>query len=125
MGFKLGGPSMALGRQGTLNKSMPFKIERKDLEPGVNAEAVDENTMVIDKDIPEGSDVYNKAVAHEAVHCKEMGNGQLAYGDDWVRDGNKTYARRDGEIKYNGKWLPEGDASFPWEQRAIAAEKNA
>ena len=48
MGFKLGGPSMALGRQGTLNKSMPFKIERKDLEPGINAEAVDENTMVID-----------------------------------------------------------------------------
>ena len=125
MGFKLGGPSMALGRQGSLNKSMLSKVERKDLEPGVNAEAVDENTMVIDKDIPEGSDVYNKAVAHEAVHCKEMGNGQLAYGDDWVRDGNKTYARRDGEIKYNGKWLPEGDASFPWEQRAIDAEKNA
>ena len=48
MGFKLGGPSMELGRQGTLNKSMPFKIERKDLEPGINAEAVDENTMVID-----------------------------------------------------------------------------
>ena len=124
MGFKLGNRSLPIANQGKLRKPMSFKIKREDLEPGVNAEAVDGETMIIDKDIPEGSKVFKKAVAHEAVHCREMGSGQLAYGDDWVRDGNKTYARKDGNIKYNGKWHEEGSHVFPWEQRAVKAEKD-
>ncbi len=27
-------------------------------------------------------------------------------------------------VKYNGEWKPEGDKSFPWEKRAMKAEKN-
>ena len=54
-----------------------------------------------------------------------MGSGQLAYGDDWVRDGKNTYARKDGMIKYNGKWHEEGSMVFPWEKRAKKAEKLA
>ncbi len=124
MGFKLGKRSLPIASQGKLKKSMPFNIVRRDLDPGINAEAEDENTIVIDKSIPEGSRVFKKAVAHEAVHCNEMGSGQLAYGDDWVRDGKNTYARKDGKIKYNGKWHEEGSMAFPWEKRAKKAEKN-
>ena len=125
MGFKLGGRSRSIANKGNISKSMPFRIVRRDLDPGINAEAEDGDTIVIDKDIPTGSKVFKKAVAHEAVHCQEMRDGELAYGDDWVRDGNKTYARKDGMIKYNGKWHEEGSMVFPWEKRAKAAEKNA
>ena len=53
-----------------------------------------------------------------------MEEGRIAYGDDWVRDGNKTYHRKDGKIKYNGAWQKEGRSVFPWEKRAIKAEKD-
>ena len=54
-----------------------------------------------------------------------MGSGKIEYGDDYVRDGNQTYHRKDGKIKYNGEWKDEGDHSFPWEKRAMNAEKYA
>ena len=34
-----------------------------------------------------------------------------------------TYPRKNGKIKYNGKWHHEGSHEFPWEQRAMKAEK--
>ena len=52
-----------------------------------------------------------------------MSNGSLSYTDDYVRYNGKTYPRRDGKIKYNGKWSEEGSNSFPWEQIAVKAEK--
>ena len=124
MGFKLGKKSQPIANQGKLKKKLPFKVERKSLEPGINAEAIDEKTIVIDESIPEGSAMYNKAVSHEAKHCEEMGSGKLAYGDDWIRDNGKTYARKDGKIKYNGKWHEEGSHEFPWEKRAVKAERS-
>ena len=117
MAFKLGRYKTLPGiaTNGKLNKKFNFKIEHKDLEEGVTAEAVSKDKMVIDKDVPKGSDLYKRAVAHEAVHCKEMAEGRIAYGDDWVR--------ADGKIKYNGEWHEEGSKVFPWEQRAMKAEK--
>ena len=125
MAFKLGNkPLPGIAHGGDIKKKHKFKIEHKDLNEGIVAEAVSASKIVIDKDVPKDSKLYKEAVAHEAVHCKEMGEGRIAYGDDWVRSDGKTYARKDGKIKYNGEWKLEGDPSFPWEQRAIKAEKN-
>jgi len=104
------------------NKGVELKITRKNLPEGTHGEAVSKNEIIIDKDIKKGSKFYNEVVAHEAHHAKEMASGRISYGDDWVRSDGKTYPRKDGHIKYNGQWLPEGDKSFPWEQRAEAAE---
>ena len=126
MAFKLNRykPLPGIAHGGNINKKHSFKIEHKDLDEGVVAEAVNANKIVIDKDVPKDSKLYKEAVAHEEVHAEEMGNGTIEYGDDFVRDGNNTFHRKDGKIKYNGKWLPEGSSAFPWEKRAMKAEKN-
>jgi len=117
--FKLGNRPVARDFK---NKGVELKITRKNLPEGTHGEAVSKNEIIIDKDIKKGSRFYNEVVAHEAHHAKEMRSGRIAYGKDWVRSDGKTYPRKDGHIKYNGQWLPEGDKSFPWEQRAEAAE---
>ena len=125
MAFKLGNkPLPGIAHGGQLNKKLGFKVEHRDLEEGITAEAISANKIVIDKDVPKDSKLYKQAVAHEAVHCREMAEGRIAYGDDWVRADGKTYPRKDGMIKYNGEWHEEGSSVFPWEQRAMNAEKN-
>ena len=125
MAFKLGNkPLPGIAHGGQLNKKLGFKVEHRDLEEGITAEAISANKIVIDKDVPKDSKLYKQAVAHEAVHCREMAEGRIAYGDDWVRADGKTYPRKDGMIKYNGEWHDEGSSVFPWEQRAMNAEKN-
>ena len=98
------------------------KIVRKDLDPGILGEANMDGSIYIDKDVPKGSALEKRVIRHESVHAKEMKQGKIAYGDDYVRDGNKTYHRKDGKIKYNGKWHEEGSNVFPWEKRAKKAE---
>ena len=125
MAFKLGNkPLPGIAHGGQLNKKLGFKVEHRDLEEGITAEAISANKIVIDKDVPKDSKLYKQAVAHEAVHCRELAEGRIAYGDDWVRADGKTYPRKDGMIKYNGEWHEEGSSVFPWEQRAMNAEKN-
>ena len=125
MAFKLGNkPLPGIAHGGDINKKHKFKIEHKKLGKGVTAEAISENKIVIDKDVPKDSKLYKEAIAHEAVHAKEMAEGRIAYGDDWVRSDGKTYPRKNGKIKYNGEWHEEGSSAFPCEQRAMNAEKN-
>jgi len=125
MAFKMGyKPLPGIAHGGSINKKHKFKIEHKDLDEGVVAEAISADKIVIDDNVPKDSKLYKEAIAHEAVHAEEMGEGKIAYGDDYVRDGNKTYHRKDGKIKYNGAWHKEGSEVFPWEQRAMKAEKN-
>tara|TARA_R100000152_G_C6660995_1_gene99872 strand:+ start:264 stop:641 length:378 start_codon:yes stop_codon:yes gene_type:complete len=124
MAFKLGYKPLPGIDRGVIKKKLKFKIEHRDLDEGVTAEAISKDKIVIDKDVPKNSRLYKEAVAHEAVHAKEMAEGRIAYGDDWVRSDGKTYPRKDGKIKYNGKWHEEGSSAFPWEQRAMKAEKN-
>ena len=125
MAFKLGNkPLPGIAHGGDIKKKHKFKIEHKKLGKGVTAEAISENKIVIDKDVPKDSKLYKEAIAHEAVHAKEMAEGRIAYGDDWVRSDGKTYPRKNGKIKYNGEWHEEGSSAFPWEQRAMNAEKN-
>ena len=97
-------------------------IFRKNLDKGILGEANMDGSIYIDKDVPKGSALEKRVIRHESVHAKEMKSGKIAYGDDYVRDGNKTYHRKDGKIKYNGKWHEEGSNVFPWEKRAKKAE---
>jgi len=101
----------------------PIVIKHATLEPGVTAEAVDSNKIVINKHVPKNSDLHKRAVAHETHHSKEMRDGTIAYGDDWIRDGDQVFSRKNGMIKYNGAWHKEGSHVFPWEKRALKAEK--
>jgi hypothetical protein len=126
MAFKLGNkPLPGIAHNGNVKKKHGFKVEHKKLDEGIVAEATSANKVIIDKDVPKDSELYNKALAHEGFHAEEMGEGKIEYGKDFVRDGNQTYHRKDGKIKYNGKWLPEGDSAFPWEKRAKNAENYA
>tara|TARA_R100001129_G_scaffold39712_2_gene26757 strand:- start:100 stop:450 length:351 start_codon:yes stop_codon:yes gene_type:complete len=116
MGYKMG------RERRKLRTPKNTKIVRKDLDPGILGEANMDGSIYIDKDVPKGSALEKRVIRHEGVHAKEMKQGKIAYGDDYVRDGNKTYHRKDGKIKYNGKWHEEGSNVFPWEKRAKKAE---
>jgi len=116
MAFKLG-----LEKRGIKNsKNTP--IIRKTLDQGVLGEANKDGSIFIDKSVPKGSALERKVVNHEMKHAEDMASGKLSYGDDYVRHNGKTYPRKNGKIKYNGKWHEEGSMAFPWEKAAKKAE---
>tara|TARA_R110002167_G_scaffold45968_1_gene137657 strand:+ start:4131 stop:4520 length:390 start_codon:yes stop_codon:yes gene_type:complete len=128
MSFKLGQRSRPVAIGGRITKPHDFdgfiSIEHADLDDGVTAEAVSSSKVLIDKDVPKDSVLYKQAEAHELLHAKEMRDGDIDYGEDFVRDGNEVYEVKDGMVLYNGDWYQEGDEALPWEQRAIKEEKN-
>ena len=87
----------------------------------VEVEANNDGTIFVDKNIPDNSIDEAEVVAHEGKHMKDMDEGLLDYGDDWIEWKGKRYPRKDGKIKYNGKWVEEGYKDFPWEKRAYKA----
>ncbi len=112
MAFKLGKEV----RQYRTPKDTP--IVRKKLDKGILAEANNDGTIFLDKSLKPGSAKEKKVIEHEEVHMQDMESGKLAYGDHWIRYNGKTYPRKGGKIKYNGKWKVEGHSDFPWEKRA-------
>ena len=97
-------------------------IFRKKLGDGILGEANDDGSIFIDKNVEPGSEQEKSIIRHEGQHAKDMKNGILGYGDDHVRYKGKTYHRKKGKIKYNGKWYKEGSDIFPWEKRAKKVE---
>ena len=95
-----------------------YKVIKKDLDDGILGEANDDDTIYVDKNIPSGSAKEKEVVEHEIVHQEDMKKGDLAYTDADVTWKGTKYARKGGKIQYKGKWLPEGDRSFPWEKKA-------
>ena len=95
-----------------------YKVIKKDLDDGILGEANDDDTIYVDKSIPSGSAKEKEVVEHEVVHQEDMKKGDLAYTDNDVTWKGSKYARKGGKIQYKGKWLPEGDISFPWEKKA-------
>ena len=126
MGFKLGKET----RRARNSKDTP--IFRKTLDKGILGEANMDGSIYIDKSVKPGSAQWNKVKAHETIHANEMKktkkwpNGKIEYGDDFVRDGKKTYHRktRNGKdmVKVNGEWIEVGDNRLAWEKRAKKAE---
>ncbi len=123
MAFKWQRKSLpGIARGGNINKKHKFKVERKNLADGILGEANMDGSIYVDKSVKPGSAQDKKIIAHEGVHAKEISSGKIEYSDDYVRDGNSTFHRKDGKIKYNGKWHEEGSDVFPWEKRAKKAE---
>ena len=123
MGFKLGDENRKSDYGSTKNRfdiddaSVPgVHVIRKDLDPGIDGEANNGGSIFIGNHIEPGSAQERKVLMHEMKHIVDMKTGKLSYTDNNITwDGNE-YRRLEGLIKYNGKWLPEGDASFPWEK---------
>ena len=100
------------------HKDMVFKMQRKDLESGIAGEANNDGTIFVNKNIEKGSSLEAEVVAHEGDHMARMEKGELDYSDDNVTWRGKKYERKDGKIKYQGKWIEEGWKDFPWEKLA-------
>ena len=100
-----------------------------DEEDGVLGRANNNGTIVINnkiKDLKQAEEV----ISHEEVHVQQFkkfeesdGRKGLDYNDRYVTWNGKKYPRKNGKIKYKGKWIMEGSKSFPWEQEAYKKEK--
>ena len=85
MAFKLGGESRSSGRKpkNVFNKedaSVPgVPVIRKDLEPGIDAEANIDGSIFIGNHIQPGSAQERKVLMHEMRHIVDMKTGKLSY----------------------------------------------
>ena len=95
-----------------------FEVIKIELGDGIAGEANNDGTIFIDKNIEDGSVKEAEVIAHEGKHMKDMDSGLLAYSDDHIEYKGKKHERKNGKIKYNGKWSYEGDRRFPWEKTA-------
>ena len=109
----------------TVTTGSGVKVHHVKLEKNIMGEAVDGSEILVNKDVDKNSKLYRRVIAHEGLHAKEMAKGKISYNENSVVDNGKVYARKNGKIKYNGKWHHEGSNNFPWEKRAIQAEKKA
>ena len=98
-----------------------FTVIKIELDHGVAGEANNDGTIFVDENIEDGSVEEAEVVAHEGKHMKDMEDGILDYNDDSIEWKGKKYERKDGKIKYKGKWIEEGYKDFPWEKRAYKA----
>jgi len=122
MAFKLGNESRNFGKESknrfnTDDASVPgVDVIRKDLDPGIDAEANNDGTIFIGSHIEPGSAQERKVLMHEMKHMVDMQTGKLAYDDDSITWNGEEHKRHDGMVEYEGKWLPEGSTEFPWEK---------
>ena len=107
----------------TVTTESGIKVNHVKLEKDIMGEATDSSEILVNKDLPKTSELYRRVVAHESLHAKEMSRGKISYTENSVVDNGNTYERKNGKIKYNGKWHSEGSHVFPWEKRAVKAEK--
>tara|TARA_R100000951_G_C2599723_1_gene167791 strand:- start:198 stop:548 length:351 start_codon:yes stop_codon:yes gene_type:complete len=111
-----------LPNQNTFNSSSKSSnygstpIIRKDLEEGVLGEANNDGTIYVSNAVEPNSERERSIVMHEMKHMTDMKLGKLGYTDNEITWNGDKFERADGYIKYQGKWYPEGDKSFPWEQ---------
>ena len=96
-------------------KSGKIPVIKKELEDGVIAEANNDGTIYLDKDVKDGSPLAKEAIAHEMVHMDQMARGDLNYNDDKVFWKGKQYDRDD---------MNEGSKELPWEKEAYNKTKN-
>ena len=93
-------------------KSRP--IIKKDLEPGIMAEANRDGSTYVSKDASPAQ--MKSAIEHEEVHHNQMERGDLDYDDNNVIWKGKKFSRAK---------MAEGAKNLPWEAEAYKKEKNA
>lgn len=89
-------------------------------EKALVAKANDNGTIIINKDIPRNSELYNNAISHEGQHLKDMMDNKLSYDENFV------YENMDGKgaKKHGRESFSESDKNLPWEKVAYAAGDN-
>ena len=94
------------------------KIEN--LPNGVLGKAHKDGTIQIRKGL--SKEKRKEVIAHEKKHIRDMRAGKLNYDKNFVYWMGCKYRRTaDQKIIYNGKALPNGHKSFPWEKSANKA----
>ena len=123
MGFKLGSENRKNTYGSGKNRfdkddaSIPgTPVIRKSLPKGIMAEANNDGSIYLNEKVIPGSAEERKILMHEMRHMVDMKIGKLAYTDNDITWMGESYERKNGKIKYNGKWSPEGSTDFPWEQ---------
>ena len=123
MAFKLGGENRRSNYGTTKNRfdrddaSVPgVPVIRKKLAKGIMGEANIDGSIFISDKVEPGSAEERKILMHEMGHMVDMKTGKLSYTDDSITWMGEDFDREKGMIKFEGKWLPEGDTSFPWEK---------
>jgi len=98
-------------------------------DENVNGRANKNGTIVINPDNMDSPAQEANTISHEMTHVKQFkdfeqsgGKKGLDYEDDHITWNGKKYPRKNGKIKYKGKWRPEGWPEFPWEQEAYRNE---
>lgn len=111
-----------------------FKIETTpiymvDEEDGVLGRANNNGTITVNNNVRDPKQL-KQIINHEEVHTKQFkdfeksgGSKGLDYTDNSITWNGKKYPRKNGKIKYKGKWTMEGSKSFPWEAEAYKKEK--
>ena len=123
MAFKLGGENRKSNYGTTQNRfdrddaSVPgVPVIRKKLAKGIMGEANIDGSIFISDKVEPGSAEERKILMHEMGHMVDMKTGKLSYTDNSITWMGEDFDREKGMIKFEGKWLPEGDTSFPWEK---------
>ena len=123
MGFKLGSENRkntygsGKNRFSKDDASIPgTPVIRKPLPKGIMGEANNDGSIFLSDKVIPGSAEERKILMHEMRHMVDMKTGKLAYTDNDITWMGESYERKNGKIKYNGKWSPEGSTDFPWEQ---------
>jgi len=96
-------------------------IYRFEKEDGVLGRANKNGTVNIRCDMEPEQE--KQVIAHELGHVDQFKEGRLDYFNDHIIWDGKKMARKNGKIKYEGKWHPEGWKGFPWESGADKAAK--
>tara|TARA_R100001369_G_C3267527_1_gene159380 strand:- start:352 stop:726 length:375 start_codon:yes stop_codon:yes gene_type:complete len=123
MAFKLGGENRGKTYGGGGNRfqkddaSVPgTPVIRKDLAPGIEAEANMDGSIFISNNVEPNSEAERKILQHEMKHIVDMKTGKLAYTDDKITWMGQDHTRKKGHIEYEGEWHAEGDPNLPWEK---------
>ena len=102
MAFKMTPPTS--GKEKPADKE-EFTVIKVELDHGVAGEANNDGTIFVDDKIENGSVQEKEVVAHEGQQMKDMKEGILDYEDNSFTWKGKTYPRKNGKIKYKGKWI--------------------
>tara|TARA_R110001606_G_scaffold355904_1_gene507002 strand:+ start:127 stop:495 length:369 start_codon:yes stop_codon:yes gene_type:complete len=121
MGFKLGSQKRKIKDKNFFGRKQDASVPgtpvfRKALDGGILGEANKDGSIFISDKIEPGSPLEEQTLVHEMKHITDMKTNKLGYGDDYIKWEGQTFPRKDGKIKYYGKWVPEGSKEFPWEK---------
>ena len=99
-----------------------------DEESGVLGRANNNGTITVNNKVKNPKQL-EEIISHEEVHVEQFkkfdkSNGKkgLNYNDKYVMWNGEKYPRKNGKIKYNGKWIVEGSKIFHWEKEAYSKE---